>query len=166
MDVGVKRDSKWAVALLCLSVAFTSVAAAQVPAPPVPAPPDSAPTPGPPYLVSILVKGLRIGGRVFGGIYRDAALWTEEGGAVSTCSVRVRAHQAICTFSVLRPGRYAAAFFHDWDGDGVIDKNFLGIPTEGYAFSRDVSAVFSAPAFGRAAFDVPLRSVVSATMRY
>lgn len=157
----MRFDWKWAVALLCLGVAFTSVVVAQAPVRPAP-----TPQAGPPYLVPILVKGLRVGGRVFGGIYRDPELWTEDPGIISTCSVRVRAREATCTFSVLRPGRYAAAFFHDWDGDGVIDKNFLGIPTEGYAFSRDAHAALSAPAFERAAFAVPLRSTVYATMRY
>lgn len=156
-----------AIGLLCAASALGSVvAAAQVPPTRAPDPSTTSARPVPSYRVPVLMKGLHVGGQVRGGIYRDPELWTEDPGIVSICTVMVRAHEATCTFAVLRPGRYAAAFFHDEDGDRVLDKNFLGIPTEGYAFTRDAHAALSAPAFERAAFDVPLTAPVFATMRY
>ena len=177
----MRRASKGIVAALSAALALCAVvAAAQVPpaaavrAVPSTAPaavPSTAPAAVPPAAVpslrvDIRMKGLHARGQVRGGIYKDPNLWTDNAGIVSICTVMVHAHEATCTFTVPRPGRYAAAFFHDEDGDRVLDKNFLGIPTEGYAFSRDAHAALSAPAFERAAFDVPLRAPVSATMRY
>ena len=157
----MRRASKGIVAALSAALALCAVvAAAQVP-------PAAVPSAAVPSLrVDIRMKGLHARGQVRGGIYKDPNLWTENAGIVSICTVMVHAHEATCTFTVPRPGRYAAAFFHDEDGDRVLDKNFLGIPTEGYAFSRDAHAALSAPAFERAAFDVPLRAPVIATMRY
>lgn len=177
----MRRASKGIVAALSAALALCAVvAAAQVPpAAAVSAVPSTAPAAVPsaapaavpsaavPSLrVDIRMKGLHARGQVRGGIYKDPNLWTDNAGIVSICTVMVHAHEATCTFTVRRPGRYAAAFFHDEDGDRVLDKNFLGIPTEGYAFSRDAHAALSAPAFERAAFDVPLRAPVIATMRY
>lgn len=37
----------------------------------------------------------------------------------------------------LPPGQYVIAGFHDVNGNGKLDKNFMGIPMEPYGFSRE-----------------------------
>jgi uncharacterized protein (DUF2141 family) len=37
----------------------------------------------------------------------------------------------------LKAGNYAVAVFHDANGDGNLNTNFLGIPTEGFGFSNN-----------------------------
>jgi len=44
-------------------------------------------------------------------------------------------------------GTYAIAFYQDMNDNGEIDKNFLGIPKEPYAFSNDIRPKTSAPSF-------------------
>ena len=44
-------------------------------------------------------------------------------------------------------GIYALAIYQDENKNGKIDKNFLGIPTEHYAFSNDYKPTIKAPAF-------------------
>jgi|TARA_B110000305_G_scaffold95704_2_gene107789 uncharacterized protein (DUF2141 family) len=56
------------------------------------------------------------------------------------------------TFKNLRHKSYAAAVYHDVNGNGVLDKNLLGMPTEPYGFSNNARNRFSAPAFSQAAF--------------
>lgn len=64
-------------------------------------------------------------------------------------------------------GRYAFAFFHDEDGDNDFDTTMLGIPREGYGFSRDARAFLTAPAFDAAAFEIGDGGAVQAArMRY
>jgi len=119
------------------------------------------------FTVDIRMKGLRGRGSVRGGLYDGTAHWPEASGSIANCAVPVRGREATCTFTIPpRAGVYAAAFFHDEDGDREFDTGFLGIPLEGYAFSRDAHAALSAPSFASAAFRVPLRTPVSATMRY
>lgn len=119
------------------------------------------------FTVDIRMKGLHGRGSVRGGLYDGTAHWPEASGSIANCAVPVRGREATCTFTIPpRAGMYAAAFFHDEDGDREFDTGFLGIPLEGYAFSRDAHAALSAPSFGSAAFRVPLRTPVSATMRY
>jgi uncharacterized protein (DUF2141 family) len=54
-------------------------------------------------------------------------------------------------FSNLPPGRYAAAAFQDFNGNGKLDKNFLGIPKEPYGFSQEARGSIGPPTFAEAA---------------
>jgi uncharacterized protein (DUF2141 family) len=54
----------------------------------------------------------------------------------------------------LERGKYAIAVFHDVNGNGQLDKNFLGIPTEPFGFSNDPTIFLGAPGFERCAFSV------------
>lgn len=44
-------------------------------------------------------------------------------------------------------GDYAISVFQDLNGNGKLDKNFLGIPKEPYALSRNFHPKMSAPKF-------------------
>lgn len=50
----------------------------------------------------------------------------------------------------LPPGRYAVAAFQDGNGNGQLEKNFLGLPQEPYAFSRNARR----PSFEEASFEL------------
>ena len=69
-------------------------------------------------------------------------------------AVALRANAALksaVVFSNVQPGRYAAIAFHDENGNGKLDKNFLGVPTEPYGFSNNVQAFLGPPTFDAAA---------------
>jgi len=57
-------------------------------------------------------------------------------------------------FMNLSPGIYAFAVLHDENENDEMDKNFLGIPTEGFAFSNNYKPKIKSPAFVDAAFSV------------
>jgi uncharacterized protein (DUF2141 family) len=50
-------------------------------------------------------------------------------------------------FGNLQPGDYAVMLFHDENGNGKMDSNIVGIPTEGYGFSNDAKGSFGPPKF-------------------
>jgi uncharacterized protein (DUF2141 family) len=54
----------------------------------------------------------------------------------------------------LKPGTYAICVIHDADGNGKLNTNPVGYPTEKYGFSNNARAYFSAPAFSKAAFEL------------
>jgi len=86
-------------------------------------------------------------------IYR-ADGWLNDSRAVVTLSLPAHPGTVRAVFHQLKPGCYAIATMHDENGDGQMDFDFLGLPTEGYAFSRDVRPFLAAPSFDRAAFTV------------
>jgi uncharacterized protein (DUF2141 family) len=44
-------------------------------------------------------------------------------------------------------GEYAIAIYQDINGDGVLNKNFFGIPKEPYGFSNDAMGMVGPPDF-------------------
>ena len=67
--------------------------------------------------------------------------------AVTGASVEV-------TFTGLKPGTYAIRAFHDLNGDGKLNTNPFGIPTEPYAFSNNARGATGPPPWDAAAFEV------------
>ena len=51
-------------------------------------------------------------------------------------------------------GSYAVSVMHDANNNGKMDKNFFGIPTEGYCVSNNAKGFMSAPSFADAKFNL------------
>ncbi len=77
----------------------------------------------------------------------------------------IDAGQAVCDFKGITPGDHAVIVFHDENRNGKMDKNFLGIPQEGYAASNNVRSLMSAPGFKEASFAVPAGAVTTLTVQ-
>lgn len=58
------------------------------------------------------------------------------------------------TIDSLPEGTYAFGVFHDENNNQAIDQNWLGIPTEGFAFSNNAMGSFGPPTYVQAKFDV------------
>jgi uncharacterized protein (DUF2141 family) len=91
-------------------------------------------------------------GRVMGGLYSTADSWLVEDHADGNCRASIRGGRARCVFTNIPPGPVAFAGMHDEDGDGVFDRDLLGLPSEGYAFSNDVREPLGPPSFLAASF--------------
>lgn len=62
--------------------------------------------------------------------------------------------KAQVVFREVPAGTYAVSVRHDENMNDDLDKNFLGMPTEGYGTSNNVKGVFQAPTFDKAKFEV------------
>jgi len=62
-------------------------------------------------------------------------------------SFAVKALSVTCTINDLKRGDYAIAIFHDQNNDGICNLGFLGIPKEGFGFSKNFVPRLKAPAF-------------------
>ncbi len=66
----------------------------------------------------------------------------------------VPAHNGpVLVFRHVLPGTYAVSLFHDQNSNGRLDK-MMGIPSEGYGFSRDAPIEFGPPRFAAAQVQV------------
>jgi uncharacterized protein (DUF2141 family) len=61
--------------------------------------------------------------------------------------VRVEAKEGETLLCLQAPavGRYSVALYHDENGNKELDRNFLGIPSEGYGFSNNPGFRFGKP---------------------
>ncbi len=87
--------------------------------------------------------------------------------ATNIMVIKVRDTQARCDFLDIPPGAYALAVIHDENMNGKLDATSLGFPTEGYGFSNDARARFSAPSFDAARFAYDGRTLdLTIALRY
>lgn len=55
----------------------------------------------------------------------------------------------------LPAGEYGIALFHDANGNGKMDRNAMGIPSEDYAFSNNARGSMGPPSFDQVRFSLP-----------
>ncbi len=67
---------------------------------------------------------------------------------------RIPVLNGVAAWSVSLPAGkpYAVAAFYDTNGNGRLDKNIFGAPTEPYGFSGNLRPLFRAPTFREASF--------------
>lgn len=92
-------------------------------------------------------------GTVYLAIY-DAEQAYADGPALTSANVDVSADTASITVQGLTPGAYAIKMYHDVNGNGEMDTNPFGMPTEPYAFSNNAKARFGPAKWDAAAFEV------------
>jgi uncharacterized protein (DUF2141 family) len=88
------------------------------------------------------------------GVVR-CGLFSEAGWLKTPVQARVaaiRGGAAVCVFNPVAPGVYGISAFHDQNGNGQLDTNFLGLPSEDYCASRDARNPFGPPSFANAKF--------------
>ncbi|MEJ7679269.1 MAG: DUF2141 domain-containing protein [Segetibacter sp.] len=69
-------------------------------------------------------------------------------------SAFVTGHNARMEFNNILSGTYAVFVYHDVNNNNKMDKNFLGIPKEGYGASKNKLPYASAPTFNENKFTV------------
>ena len=116
--------------------------------------------------VDVVVQGVRSGtGEV------RVAICSEPRFLGETCEHvgRAPAHpgEVVVRIEGVEPGVWAAQAFHDENMDRKIDRNALGIPTEGLGFSNDARFLFGPPRFAAAAFQLgPAGGRIRFKLRY
>ncbi len=106
--------------------------------------------------VQITISGLRNDkGNVLISLFRnDRGFPGEPQHAFRTYRLYIRSGKSITSISDLPSGNYAIAVLHDENGDLTMNKNWLGIPKEGFGFSNNAMGTFGPPAFSKARVQV------------
>jgi uncharacterized protein (DUF2141 family) len=160
-----------AAAFVCFAVAAISTrSAAQPAAGMAPSPAAQAPALASPEAtrnaLDIEVVGLRNdNGQVGCSLFDEPDAFPRNGDKVlKHIWAPIHHGKALCSFTGLKPGAYAAVVYHDENKNGKFDQNALGMPEEGYGFTRDAAALFSPPSFNAASVEytgAPLYTVVN-----
>jgi uncharacterized protein (DUF2141 family) len=72
-----------------------------------------------------------------------------------TAIAKIADGHALVLLGDLPSGSYAIALYHDRNGNGKLDRSFLGKPTEPYGFSNNVRRATGRPPFEDARFTLP-----------
>lgn len=94
-------------------------------------------------------------GQIYVAVYDNAADYMDSNKAKSKRILPVSAKGTLeCAFPELGPGTYAISCFHDVNGNGQLDTNFLGIPSEPYGASNNARPKFRAPNWEETRFEL------------
>jgi uncharacterized protein (DUF2141 family) len=103
--------------------------------------------------VRIEIHGVvKSAGTVHIALFHDEKSWDDED---ADATVKVPAVPGTTVAQLdLPPGDYAFFIFDDVNGNGKLDKTWVGFPDEPYAFSNNVKLGFSKPSFSDLKFTV------------
>ncbi|QJD99362.1 DUF2141 domain-containing protein [Massilia forsythiae] len=71
-----------------------------------------------------------------------------------SASAPATAAETVVTVPNVPAGTWAVLAYQDANENNQLDRNFIGIPSENYGFSRDARGKFGPPSFGDAAMAV------------
>lgn len=108
--------------------------------------------------LTVRVTGARnTKGKIWVTVFQDAEGFPDDPSkAVRQQSVDIDPNtmSAEVTFKDLPQGTFAVSVLHDENGNGKMDKNFVGIPKEGYGASNNPKKKKRAPRFDEAKFSL------------
>ena len=100
-------------------------------------------------------------------VFNSAQNWPDGDRAEHQSKVKASPGTVETVIHGLAPGTYAIGGFHDENGNGAFDKNFLGMPTEGFFVSRVDGLILATPSFDEVAFALPPEgTTLTLRMRY
>jgi uncharacterized protein (DUF2141 family) len=95
-------------------------------------------------------------------LFNSASSFSDNGGQPFDCvAVPVKSKTAQVFFNNVPAGTYAVFVFHDANTNNKMDKNFLGIPKEGYGASKNKLPFASAPSYNDNKFVVENKTITS-----
>jgi uncharacterized protein (DUF2141 family) len=103
--------------------------------------------------LTVTVDGLEPEGAVMMALFASAESWSG-GEPVAGRRIAVEGSTVTTEFASLPAGDYAIRLFHDVDGDGELDTNLMGVPSEPFAFSNNALGSFGPAAWEDAVFTV------------
>jgi uncharacterized protein (DUF2141 family) len=102
--------------------------------------------------LTIEVSGVTPGrGQIYVAIYDRPETFPTAGQQRTGQILEASGQSLVAHFKNLPPGEYAAVAFQDVNGNGKLDKNFLGFPKEPYGFSNGARGSAGPPKFSAAA---------------
>ena len=99
-------------------------------------------------------------------LYKDPQKFAKVGQTYRIVRVKTEGNTIIHDFKDLEEGKYAVCLFHDENNNKTCDKNFFGIPTEGYAFSNNIRPKFSVPTFEECSMRLDKNKTLTIKMVY
>ncbi len=96
---------------------------------------------------------------------REAFPDCTKGHPVRKSNLVIGGGKVVVTYKGLKDGVYAVAAVHDENGNGELDTNFLGIPTEGVGISTN-PRLMGKPHFGDAQFEIKGKTAITVNAKY
>ncbi len=115
------------------------------------------------FTLTIIIKNIKkIEGNMLIAVHNSASTFLNE--RYQSASVKITDNTLKTSILGIEKGTYGVAIFQDVNANGKLDTNMMGIPKEPYGFSNDAKAMFSAPSFEDAKFEVKADTKITITL--
>jgi uncharacterized protein (DUF2141 family) len=106
------------------------------------------------YTLTVHVIGLKSDkGKLYMSVYKSAEGYPGDIKPAVKLGFSAISHgECTIVFDSIPKGSYAVACFHDENDNGKMDRNFFGIPVEGFGASNDARGMMGPPKFKDAQF--------------
>jgi uncharacterized protein (DUF2141 family) len=122
--------------------------------------PATVPADGTRSTITVRIEALRNNqGTVYVSLYQDKKAFADNKNALASGQAKPANGTAQVVFKNIVPGNYALSFIHDENNNQKLDTNFIGIPKEGFGFSKDAMGKFGPPKYDDAVVNVPAGAV-------
>lgn len=118
-------------------------------------------SPEPEYILIQVGNILNVTGKMNVALYNSEASFNNPNEAYRQLIVDVTGNNMELKMDSVPPGEYAIALFHDKNSDNALNQNWLGIPTEGFAFSNNAFGTFGPPSWSQAKFSLPAGTYIT-----
>lgn len=120
------------------------------------------------WSLNVIVRGVRVDpeSSIGVGLFRPSDHFPIVGKEYRGEYLSADASELSCNFENVETGIYAVSAYHDKNGNFLLDKNFFGVPLEGYGFSNNVRGVFSAPSFSDASITINSDENITVYLNY
>jgi uncharacterized protein (DUF2141 family) len=101
-------------------------------------------------------------GKVKVGLYNSEGNFLKA--PIKSLAVEIKDGKAKAIFEGIDKGEYAVSIYHDENNNGTLDKNMMGIPSEGYASSNNAKGFMGPPSYSDAKFTIQANSTIKMTI--
>jgi uncharacterized protein (DUF2141 family) len=116
----------------------------------------AAPTPQTLAKLTVTVTDLRNHrGQLIYGVFTSADGFPTDSHKAVDWQVKPADVDSVVFTAMLPPGQYGASVLHDENNNGRIDKNFFGVPVEGYGVTNNPKPALRAATFEESRFNLP-----------
>ena len=119
--------------------------------------------------LTVVIKGIENQkGQVCLRIYEDEQGWTNDNSSNLSQCTKITGNSLKQKFKGLKKGTYAVAVIDDQNGNNKLDRDFLGIPEEGFGISNNptVSIKTGTPKFEKISFSLTQSQTNEIEMKY
>lgn len=94
------------------------------------------------------------GGRIMIQVLGSQAAFDDEEAPVASMILPASGPQLEVSTTALVPGTYGVRIMHDRNGNGELDGNLVGMPTEPWGFSNNAGGTFGPPKWDAVRFEL------------
>jgi len=105
-------------------------------------------------------------GKVMLAVFNSKETYFDIDQMFAGCEIPADSSVVSYTFKDLPVGTYAITIYHDEDGNGEMNRSWLGMPQEGYAFSNNFTSLIRPASFDDAAFQLQRDTTLEIKMNY